>query len=133
MGKTHWKLVENTILKTTNSFYSAGLSYEFGQALMKYFEGIASDNMSLQIEAIRWIRGDITTKTEASRELGIKNVINDANYLIALKNLAELFLKIGYKGFVINFDESVNLYKLPRALTREKNYEMILNLSLIHI
>ena len=45
-----------------------------------------------------------------------------------MKNLAELFLKIGYKGFVINFDESVNLYKLPRSLTREKNYEMILNL-----
>lgn len=95
---------------------------------MKYFEGIAEDNVSLQIEAIRWIRGDITTKTEASKELGIKNIINDSNYLIALKNLAELFLKIGYKGFVINFDESVNLYKLPRALTREKNYEMILNL-----
>ena len=128
MEKAHWKLVENAILKTTNSFYSSGLSYEFGQALMKYFEGIAGDNMSLQIEAIRWIRGDITTKTEASKELGIKNVINDSNYLIALKNLAELFLKIGYKGFVINFDESVNLYKLPRALTREKNYEMILNL-----
>jgi hypothetical protein len=128
MEKTHWKLVENAILKTTNSFYSSGLSYEFGQALMKYFEGIAGDNMSLQIEAIRWIRGDITTKTEASKELGIKNVINDSNYLIALKNLAELFLKIGYKGFVINFDESVNLYKLPRSLTREKNYEMILNL-----
>ena len=128
MEKSHWKLVENAILKTTNSFYSSGLSYEFGQALMKYFEGIAGDNMSLQIEAIRWIRGDITTKTEASKELGIKNVINDANYLIALKNLAELFLKIGYKGFVINFDESVNLYKLPRSLTREKNYEMILNL-----
>jgi hypothetical protein len=128
MEKAHWKLVENAILKTTNSFYSSGLSYEFGQALMKYFEGIAGDNMSLQIEAIRWIRGDITTKTEASKELGIKNVINDSNYLIALKNLAELFLKIGYKGFVINFDESVNLYKLPRSLTREKNYEMILNL-----
>jgi hypothetical protein len=128
MEKAHWKLVENAILKTTNSFYSSGLSYEFGQALMKYFEGIAGDKMSLQIEAIRWIRGDITTKTEASKELGIKNVIKDSNYLIALKNLAELFLKIGYKGFVINFDESVNLYKLPRSLTREKNYEMILNL-----
>ncbi|WP_267462113.1 BREX system ATP-binding domain-containing protein [Carnobacterium viridans] len=128
LERGNWKLVENVILKTTNSFYSSGLSYEFGQALMKYFEGVAEDNVSLQIEAIRWIRGDITTKTEASKELGIKNVINDSNYLIALKNLAELFLKIGYKGFVINFDESVNLYKLPRSLTREKNYEMILNL-----
>ena len=128
MEKANWKLVQNVILKTTNSFYSSGLSYEFGQALIKYFEGIAQDNVSLQIEAIRWIRGDITTKTEASKELGIKNIINDSNYLIAVKNLAELFLKIGYKGFVINFDESVNLYKLPRSLTREKNYEMILNL-----
>lgn len=128
LEKSNWKLVENVILKTTNSFYSSGLSYEFGQALMKYFEGVAEDNISLQIEAIRWIRGDITTKTEASKELGIKNIINDSNYLIALKNLAELFLEIGYKGFVINFDESVNLYKLPRSLTREKNYEMILNL-----
>jgi hypothetical protein len=45
---------------------------------MKYFEGIAGDNMSLQIEAIRWIRG-MSLKNGSLQELGIKNVINDGN------------------------------------------------------
>lgn len=34
----------------------------------------------------------------------------------------------GFAGFVLNFDEVVNLYKLPRAISREQNYERILNL-----
>lgn len=122
------KIIENEILNITSSFRSVGLSYELGQAISKYYEGISEDNKVLRLKSLRWIRGDIGTKTEAKRELGIESIINDDNWYDALKNLAELFLNIGYSGFVINFDEAVNLYKLPMAQTRERNYEKILNI-----
>lgn len=122
------KLVERNILDTMRSFYSTGLSYELGQAIVCYFRGYAEDDPSLQMQALRWIRGDITTKTEAKRELGIAQIITDDNWMDVLKNLAELFIKIGYAGFVVNFDEVVNVYKLPRQQTRDHNYERVLNL-----
>ncbi len=121
-------LIENEIINITSSFYSVGLSYEFGQAICKYFEGIVSKNNVLKLKALRWIRGDIETKTESKKELGITKIIDDHNWYEAIKNLGELFFNIGYSGFVINFDEVVNLYKLPLSLMREKNYEKILNI-----
>lgn len=122
------KIVENEILNVTSSFNSVGLSYELGQAIAKYYEGIVKDNKVLKLKALRWIRGDMDTKTESKRELGIERIINDDNWYDAIKNLAELFSDIGYSGFVVNFDEAVNLYKLPMAQTRERNYERILNI-----
>lgn len=122
------ELIEKEILDITSSFNSVGLSYELGQAIAKYYEGTIEDNKVLRLKALRWIRGDIDTKTEAKRELGIEKIINDDNWYDAIKNLAELFSDIGYSGFVINFDEAVNLYKLPMARTRERNYERILNI-----
>lgn len=116
------------ILETLAKFRSVGLSYELGQAISTYYEGFITNNRILKLKAMRWIRGDITTKTEAKKDLGINEIINDDNYFEAIKNLAELFQEIGYAGFVINFDEAVNLYKLPHATTRERNYEKILNI-----
>lgn len=121
-------IVQNEILNITSSFNSVGLSYELGQAIVKYYEGIVEDNRVLKLKALRWIRGDIDTKTESKRELEIERIVNDDNWYDAIKNLAELFLGLGYSGFVINFDEAVNLYKLPMARTRERNYERILNI-----
>lgn len=116
------------ILETLSRFEAVGLSYELGQAISKYYEGFITGDRILKLKAIRWIRGDITTKTEAKKELGINEIINDDNYFEAIKNLAELFREIGYQGFVINFDEAVNLYKLPHSTTRQRNYEKILNI-----
>ncbi|WP_297282087.1 ATP-binding protein [uncultured Anaerococcus sp.] len=122
------KEVKNEILNTIGNFSAVGLSFEFGQALIKYYEAFIEDNRLLCTNALRWMRGDITTKTEAKKALGINQIINDDNWFDALKNMSELFLAIGYSGFVVNFDEAVNLYKIPQSVTRERNYERILNI-----
>ena len=122
------KNVENEILDTIGNFNAVGLSYEFGQAIIKYYEGFVNENRSMKTNAIRWLRGDITTKTESKKILGINQIINDDNWFDALKNMSELFLEISYSGFVVNFDEAVNLYKIPQSITRQRNYERILNI-----
>nr|WP_300002503.1 ATP-binding protein [Tissierella sp.] len=128
MNLKNREIVEAEIVNITSSFSSVGLSYELGQAIAKYYEGIIRDNNVLKLKALRWIRGDMDTKTEAKRELGIEKIISDDNWYDAIKTLAELFSDIGYSGFVVNFDEAVNLYKLPMSRTRERNYERILNI-----
>lgn len=122
------KEVTNEILNIIGDFSAVGLSFEFGQAIVKFYEGFINDNRLQKTNAIRWLRGDITTKTEAKKILGINQIINDDNWFDALKNMSELFLGIGYSGFVVNFDEAVNLYKIPQSVTRERNYERILNI-----
>lgn len=125
---SYQKEVTNEILNILGDFSAVGLSFEFGQALVKFYEGFINDNRLLKTNAIRWLRGDITTKTESKKVLAINQIINDDNWFDALKNMSELFLGIGYSGFVINFDEAVNLYKIPQSVTRERNYERILNI-----
>ena len=122
------KEVTNEILNIIGDFSAVGLSYEFAQAIVMFYEGFINDNRLLKTNAIRWLRGDITTKTEAKKELFINQIINDDNWFDALKNMSELLLGIGYSGFVVNFDEAVNLYKIPQSVTRERNYERILNI-----
>ncbi|MGX7013924.1 ATP-binding protein [Vagococcus silagei] len=120
--------IENKIIAVSSSFSSVGLSFELGSSVIKYYEGFITGDQILMLNALRWIRGDIETKTEAKKTLGINKIINDDNWFDAIKNLSELFSSLGYAGFVLNFDESVNLYKLPMRQTRERNYEKILNI-----
>lgn len=128
MSKENQGLVKERILKKTSEFYSKGMAFELGQAAGKYFEGMANGNSELSVQALRWIMGEIDTKTESRTVLGIRDTITDDNWFLMIKNLAELFKTMGYSGFVINFDEMVNIYKLPMAATRERNYEKILNI-----
>ena len=122
------QFIEKEILNLTSSFTTSSISYEFGQAIIQYYRGILKDDYEKKEKALRWLRGNIETKTEAKRELGIGKIINDDNLYEALKTFGELILDMGYSGFVVNFDELVNLYKIPQSQTREKNYEKILNI-----
>lgn len=110
------------------SFRSQGLSYEFGICAYQYARGLATGDPEIKMHALRWIAGDIPHRTEARRLLGISRVIDDDNWTGALENLCEMLAGCGLAGLVVNFDEVVNLYKLPRAATRDRNYERILHL-----
>ena len=121
-------LVEEIIISDISNFTNKSLSYEFSKALIFYYRAIINQNTLDKLLALRWFRADIPTKTESKRDLSINQIINDDNYFDAIKLLGEFFLKAGYSGFVINFDEAVNLYKIPQSVTRERNYERILNI-----
>lgn len=122
------KIIHDKILDITTKFSSSTLAYEFSHALLAYYMGIIKDDRVLRINAIRFLKGDIETKTESRNLLKINNVIDDDSWFEIIKNLSVLFREIGYSGFVVNFDETVNLYKLPLSKTRERNYEKVLNM-----
>lgn len=121
-------VVENEIMAQAMEFNAAGLSYEFGQSLCKYYIGMVDEDPTLKMMSLRFLKGDFETKTESKKLVDIAKIINDDNWFDAIKNLTMLFKQAGYSGFILNFDEMVNIYKLPQKQTRERNYEKLLNI-----
>ncbi|UKB86200.1 ATP-binding protein [Chryseobacterium sp. MEBOG06] len=120
-------LIQNSIIKTVNEITEVG-GFDFGSAIVKYYEGYIKGDELLRRNALKWLKGEYTTKTEARHDLGIREIINDSNYYDMLKNFCKLFVSMGYSGFMINLDEAINLYKISVAASREKNYEKILSI-----
>lgn len=120
-------LIQNNIMKTVNEITEVG-GFDFGWVIMKYYEGFIKEDETLRRNALKWLKGEYKTKTEARQELGVRDVINDLNYYDMLKNFCKLFVSIGYSGFMINLDEAINLYKISTSVMREKNYEKILTI-----
>ncbi|MEG1615807.1 MAG: ATP-binding protein [Bacteroidales bacterium] len=120
-------LVQQEIYKTINELTDAG-GFDFGLVVMKYYEGYMKEDDHLRKSALKWLKGEYRTKTEAKQDLGIREIITDSNYYDMLKNFGKLFVSMGYSGFMINLDEAINLYKISTAGMREKNYEKILSI-----
>ena len=102
--------------------------YNFATAVSKYWEGYDTGNDVLKENALKWLRGEYSSKVETLRDLGIREYINDATFYNSLKLYSILVRKAGYKGLLINLDEMVNLYKIPTSVSRKSNYEVILNM-----
>ena len=101
--------------------------FEFAEVLSKYYEGYAAGNDELQGAALRWLRAEFTTKTDARAALGVRRIIDDENFYDSLKLLAAFCVKAGYAGLLVNLDEMVVLSeRLPSARARQANYEAIL-------
>lgn len=120
--------LEARILGTFSALPAGGLRYELGQAVLAYGRGLERAEEERKLQALRWMGGQIATKTEAKQALGIGRIVTDDNWTLLLENWADFFRAVGYSGWVVNFDELVNLYKLPRAQSRAQNYERLLNL-----
>lgn len=123
----HLTLIQRNILKTINELSDVG-AFDFGMVIMKYYEGYIKDDEQLRRNALKWLKGEYKTKTEARQDLGVREVINDLNFYDMLKNFCRLFVSMGYSGFMINLDEGINLYKISTSVMREKNYEKILSI-----
>lgn len=120
-------LIQSNIMQTVNEVTDTG-GFDFGVVIIKYYEGYIKDDEYLRRSALKWLKGEYQTKTEARQDLGVREIVNDMNYYDMLKNFCRLFVSIGYSGFMINLDEAVNLYKISTSTMRAKNYEKILTI-----
>ncbi|SDW30796.1 P-loop protein of unknown function [Amycolatopsis xylanica] len=102
--------------------------YDFGEVIAAYWRGHDTGNDQLKSDAVRWLRGEFTTKTDARAALGIRSIVDDANFYDQLKLLSRFVRMAGYNGLVVCLDEMVNLYKLTSAQARSANYEQILRI-----
>jgi hypothetical protein len=102
--------------------------YDFAQVIEIYWSAHAEGNQERKANAIRWLRGEFSTKTEARNTLGVRAIVDDASVYDQLK-LLSLFVRLaGFTGLLVCLDEMVNLYKLPNSQARSANYEQILRI-----
>ena len=104
--------------------------FDFAQVVKLYYTAYCEGDDQKTSAALRWLRGEFATKTEARAALGmnVSIIVSDENWYDFIKLWASLLQKIGYSGFVIFIDECVNLYKISHRVSRENNYEKILSM-----
>jgi hypothetical protein len=102
--------------------------YDFADVIAAYCRSFDEGNEQLKSDAIRWLRGEFATKTDARQALGVRTIVDDAAVYDQLKLMARFVRLAGFGGLLVNLDELVNLYKLANAQARNSNYEQILRI-----
>lgn len=123
----HRNTVRQTVTKSLNELTDTG-AFDFTAIILLYLDAYLNADDQTCRNALRWLKGEYHTKTEARQDLGVRDIIDDQNYYDMLKNLCRFFVSMGYSGFMISLDEAVNLYKISTSAMREKNYEKILSI-----
>lgn len=120
--------VEEIVHQRLDDLSSLPGGYDFAEVVAAYWRGHETGDDPLQSDAIRWLRGEFTTKTEARKALGVRTIVDDDNVYDRLKLFARFVRLAGYQGFLVALDELVNLYKLGSGVARRNNYEQLLRL-----
>lgn len=102
--------------------------YDFADVIAAYCRGYEEGNEQLKSDAVRWLRGEFSTKTDARQALGVRTIVDDAAVYDQLKLMARFIRLAGFSGLLVSLDEMVNLYKLANTQARNANYEQILRI-----
>lgn len=102
--------------------------YDFAKVIDAYWRGYEHDDEQLKSNAIRWLRAEYTTKTDAKKDLDVRTIISDSSFYDSLKLMSLFVRQAGFAGLLVNLDELVNLYKLNSTQARVANYEQILRI-----
>jgi len=102
--------------------------YDFADVIAAYCRGHEEGNEQLKSDAIRWLRGEFATKTDARQALGVRSIVDDSEIYDQIKLMARFVRLAGFAGLLVGLDELVNLYKLANTQARNANYEQILRI-----
>lgn len=102
--------------------------YDFADVIAAYYRGHEEGSEKLKSDAVRWLRGEFATKTDAKQALGVRSIVDDSEVYDQLKLLARFVRLAGFAGMLVGLDELVNLYKLANTQARNSNYEQILRI-----
>lgn len=102
--------------------------YDFTRVLSAFWQGHRTGCDEMKNAALKWLRGEYQTKTEANAELGVRVIIDDDTWFDYVKLLSDFVKQLGYAGLIMLLDEGVNLYKISNTQSRNNNYEKLLNM-----
>ena len=102
--------------------------YDFADVIAAYWRAHDAGNEQTKADAVRWLRGEYSTRTEARAALGVRTIVDDGSFYDHLKLLGRFVRLAGYSGLLVCLDEMVNLYKLSNTQARNSNYEQVLRI-----
>lgn len=127
-AETKDQLTGSVIRERLSHFEEMTGGFDFAEVIRRYWEGHESGDEDLKSSALRWLRGEFSTKTDARKVLGVRTIVDDASIYDHLKLMSAFVCEAGYKGLLVGLDEMVNLFKLSSAQARNANYEQILRI-----
>lgn len=127
-AESEGKNVQTVIAEKLSSLTELVNGFDFATVIGAYCRGVETDDETLRTNAIRWLRGEFSTRTDARQALGVREIVDDNAVYDQLKLLARFVRLAGSSGLLVCLDEMVNLYKLPNTITRNANYEQILRI-----
>lgn len=120
--------VETGIYDVVDAMEGMVHGFDFATVIHEYWHGHQIGDEERKAAAMRWLRGEFNTKTEARQALGVRSVIDDQSWYDYIKLMAYFVHEIGYSGLIIFIDEAVNLYRISHAVSRRNNYERLLTI-----
>ena len=103
--------------------------YDFATVITQYLKGFQTSNSALMDNALRWLKGEYQSKTDAKKDLGVRTIIEDTQVYDYLKLIAGFVRLAGFAGLLVNIDEmGVLALRLNNAQSRNANYEAILRI-----
>jgi hypothetical protein len=102
--------------------------YDFAHVIARYWQGHDGGNEQLKTDAVRWLRGEFSTRADARQALGVRTIVDDASWYDQIKLMARFVHMAGYAGLLVCLDEMVSLAQLANAQARTANYEQILRI-----
>jgi hypothetical protein len=127
-AKSSGEPVERVLRQNLDQLNELVHGYDFADVIAAYCRGYEESNEKLKSDAIRWLRGEFTTKVEARAALGVRNIVTDADVYDQLKLMGRFVRLAGFNGLLVCLDEMVNIYKLANKQARNSNYEQILRI-----
>lgn len=118
--------VEAEIVAVVTGMQGLVHGFDFASVISAYWQGYQAGDDEQKENALRWLRGEFATKTDARRALGVRVIVDDDTWYDYLKLLAGFVAGVGYKGLLVLLDEGVNLYKITHTTARHANYEKLL-------
>lgn len=118
--------VELKIREVVDNLEGLVHGFDFANVIIAYWQGYREDNNDKKDAALRWLRGEFSTKTEAKSALGVRVIIDDDTWYDYIKLFARFVSDIGYRGLLVLLDEAIHLYKITHTASRQSNYDKLL-------
>jgi hypothetical protein len=118
--------VESRVFETIAQMENYAHGFDFAAVISAYYRSYSEGDDERKHAALKWLRGEFATRTEAKALLPVGEIITDENWYEYLKAFSAFGSRIGYRGLLLFFDECANLYKITNRQSRENNYEKIL-------
>ncbi|HET6484589.1 MAG TPA: ATP-binding protein [Actinoplanes sp.] len=102
--------------------------YDFAAVVGAYWRGYDDGDERLRADAVRWLRGEFTSRVDARAALGVRTIVDDGSFYDHLRLMARFVRLAGFNGLLVCLDEMVNLYKIIGSAPRNANYEQLLRI-----
>lgn len=76
-GNALEEMVSNKIYGTILNMQEMVHGYDFANILIMYWKASRVNDAELKSKALRWLRGEYVTKSEAKADLGVTTIINE--------------------------------------------------------